>query len=914
MNNYVNLGIKSYYSFLQSVVKPENLLKYAKENQIKTLALADVNVMHGTLKFNDMCKKAGIKPLIGLTIDYHNEDMEKDRLILYAKNSSGYIALMKISTQISQSEKNILTFSDIKKYSSDLVVITSPDPKYSLFCKLIVQDEQLAVNYINELKKAVNDDLYVGIKLDNDYDIEFIAPTISEFATKNSLNQLLVPDTKYVYANESIYLDYFNAISSGKNLIEQQQCYYYKNLSEYKNIDNYKDAINNTLVIANKISDEVIPKNFENSLIYPLDKYEGATSKTLLLALCEKGLKRRLLLDGVEDGTSYFKRLEYELSVINKMGYADYFLFVWDFVKYAKHQEILVGPGRGSAAGSLVAYVLGITDIDPLKYDLLFERFLNPERVSMPDIDLDFPDNKRDEIIKYVHQKYGEKCVAQIITFNKYLIKNSIRDIAKVHNIPNKNITMLTSFFGDYSKKIDEVIAENRNLAELIKKYPEFDRILKVAKWFDGIPRHSSVHAAGVIISGVDLTNYTPLIKGNTEVLTTQYEAYDLEKIGLLKFDFLSIKNLTMLKQMEQIIKQDRDKFKLSLIPMEDKRTLAKLSSGQTLGIFQLESIGIRKMIQKLKITNFMDLALALAMYRPGPMNNVYELANRKNGRKQINYPHDDLKPVLEKTYGIIVYQEQVMQILQIIGGYSLGQADILRRAISKKQRDVIMNEQKVFVQKAVSKNYDKVMATKIYEDIVRFADYGFNLSHAVSYGKVAYQMAFIKAHFPTHFWIILLNHFKSDHKKISMYMQEMRYVNIKVLPPKIESSDMMYSKNGANIMMGLSSIKMVNQQIANLIIEARSKKAFVSFDDFVIRLGKQIKKDVIHNLIDAGVFDSFESNRKQLYQKYEVVVQNIDFAAGDLFGESTVNLKMMNDFTNEEKAKRQEDVIGVRL
>src|SRR5690625_2972145 len=625
-----------------------------------------------------------------------------------------------------------------------------------------------------------------------------------------------------------------------------------------------------------------------------------------------------------EDVTSeVMERLNEELTIIHSMEFSDYFLIVADYIEFAKSNDILVGPGRGSAAGSLVAFVLGITDIDPIKYDLLFERFLNPERRSMPDIDVDFSDHRRDEVIDYVRQKYGEEHVAQIITFGTFGARSLLRELFKTMEIDERDAQFILSKIPSHApQKIATYVRESEDLATYIKQSKKLRVLFTIATKLEGLPRHMSTHAAGVVMSEQTLLQYIPITNGTKRTNLTQCPMNDLEAIGLLKMDFLGLRNLTFLERIIQSIKyQTKQTIILHELPVDDPKTFALLQKGKTNGIFQLESQGMKQVLTRLKPTSFEDIVAVNALYRPGPMDYIQNYIDRKHLKEQITYLHPDLEPILKKTYGVLVYQEQIMQVAHQIAGFTLGEADMLRRAISKKE-SVLMDKQKnAFIQGCLNKGYDEAIASKLFAWIVKFSNYGFNRSHAVAYSKISYQLAYLKANYPQHFFAELLGSVSNQEEKVYQYIKEAQELQISVLPPSINKSFGRYSVEDDHIRMGLLSIKGIQRQIISEMIKVRKNGPFTDLFDFCLRLPtKIVNHNTLELLIRAGTFDETYENRASLLASMDQAIDQ-----GELFGDLTLQPSLLpnkieerytqiEDFSPVRKLKDEKELLGIYI
>ena len=651
-----------------------------------------------------------------------------------------------------------------------------------------------------------------------------------------------------------------------------------------------------------------------------LPHYPGPGNKTAgedLDELCQTQLSKRL----GQVTPDYQDRLTYELSVIHQMGFDDYFLIVWDVMAFAHQNEIVTGAGRGSAAGSLVAYILEITDVDPLKYDLLFERFLNPERYTMPDIDLDIPDNRREEVLNYVREKYGQYHMSQIATFGTMAAKMVLRDVARVFGLSQSEANRWSKAIPSQLKiTLKEAYQSSKPLVELVNATEKNQLLFKTAIILEGLPRHVSTHAAGVVISDKNLLELVPLQKGSDEAFLTQYTMNDIEAIGLLKMDFLGLRNLAIIDYTLKTIKKvEKIELPFKQIPLNDPQTLLLFQQGDTTGVFQFESAGIRNVLRRLGPENIEDIAAVNALYRPGPMQNIDIFIARKKRKEAINYPDDSLMPILKNTYGVIVYQEQIIQIATKMAGFSLGQSDILRRAISKKKKDVIDREQEHFVNGALKQGYSREKAIEVYDYIERFANYGFNRSHAFAYSFVGFQMAYLKAHHPGAFFVSLMNSVRHNATKLKEYIAEARKKKLKLVAPSINQSYYGFELvNKTEIRFGLTTIKGVRRDFIEDILKDRKENgAYQSVDQFLIRLDKRwLKLDLLQSLVAVGVFDELAPNRKQLMLDLEGKIQNVVYSGGsiDLLGIMALKEEEVADYSLEEKLKFEEEYLGVYL
>lgn len=861
--DFVHLHVNTEFSLLQSACKIEKLVKRAKELNFSALAITDVNVMYGVIPFYKACNKVGIKPIIGLELVVKGE--RNGSFVLLAKSIKGYQNLMKLSSiaQIVQPTNELAVEKEhLFKYKDDLIMISvanKGDIQLHIKAGQIEQALNNANQYINYFG---HHQFYIAI---DDQDAE-----ITKFCKENNFNVVATNQINFVNNFELSTLKCLKAIGEGI-LIDSLQSSDHKMGQKYlkskqeiaQQFSDLPEAVANTIKIANDCN---VLLNFG---IHTLPKYPlpmNKTAKYYLNELCYEGLRERY----VNVTSEIEQRLLYELEIINKMQFNDYFLIVWDFMKFAHQKKIITGPGRGSAAGSLVAYVLNITNVDPIKFDLIFERFLNPERISMPDIDIDFPDTRREEVIQYVYDKYGKNHVAQIITFGTLAAKAAIRDVGKAIGIPPNQIDRVAKQISSRPGiTIEEALQESGQLRTIVKESDQFREWFSLAKSVEGIPRHASTHAAGLVISEDMLTNTVPLQKGHHEVYLTQYPMNNLEEIGLLKIDFLGLRNLSFIEEIvEHIYSLTKKDLLLKDIPFDDITTFELLGKGDTTGVFQLESPGMRRVLSQLKPTEFEDIVAVNALYRPGPMENIPLYIEGKHKKREIIYMHPDLQPILEKTYGVIIYQEQIMQIASKLAGFSLGEADLLRRAVSKKNRVELEKQRENFVKGCILRGYEQRIAEDVYDLIVRFANYGFNRSHAVAYSVISYQLAYLKANYKTAFFTALLTSAVGQHYKTNQYIVDAKKKDIKVLPPSINKSGLNFHVEGPKeIRFALSAIKNVGVKAIEMILSDRNANGkYEDLFDFCARINTRIvNRRALEALISSGCFDELGMHRASL-------------------------------------------------
>lgn len=822
------------YNFFNNTIHLDDYIKRGLDNHFDFLSITDVN-LYGHYKFYKKCKASGLKPIIGLDVKLIDEDDNISTYLFYPYNNVGFQNLLKISTYIN-TNKEINIIEIINKLNGIHIIYNLDNSAIERY----YQSENMEA-LINKLAFIKSNGYYIGISYTNNLLKINLNNYISNKCKELGIKTLPIHNCRYLEGNDVEAYEALALIGDRKVKIEDHEDYTFLNEpinSQF--LDEFVNSINLNL--------------YEDTLALP--KYpntKGVGSEEYLKALAYKGLEKRIGFGHRE----YETRLEYELSIIHKMRYDDYFLIVWDFIKYAKKNEILVGPGRGSAAGSLVSYCLGITEIDPLKYNLLFERFLNPERISMPDIDIDFPDNKRDSVIDYVKNLFGPTHICNISAYGTFQIKSSIRDLGRVKKIPNERIEELIS------------LVMNLGFDSAIEQYKEREDIftfLSIASKLNNLPRHVSTHAAGIILSDLDLADIIPLQTGINGLFQSQLEASDLEKIGLLKIDFLGIRNLAMIDEMVRDITGGFNLDYLRRITLNDKRTFELLQNGDTLGVFQLESQGIRQVLRNLKPNCFEEIVAVLALYRPGPMDNIDEFIARKN-HKNFSYIHPILEPILKETYGIIVYQEQIMLIAGTFAGYSLGEADVLRRAVSKKNASMLKELEVDFINKSIQKGHKKEEAKAIYDLIYKFANYGFNKSHSVAYALVSYWMAYLKANYFGIFMSNMLNYVISNTTTLVEYLKYSKMHGLVIYKPNINTSEDKFISTKVGIFMPLTIIYSIGMISARQILEERENNGlFKNYQDFLQRTPFLTTANV-EALIYAGALDIFGQKKKTMIE-----------------------------------------------
>ena len=946
MNKFVHLHLHSEYSLLDGSTRINLLPKRVKELGMDAVALTDHGNMYGAIAFYKACKDQGVKPILGCEVYVSEKDMTiKDKtnkrfhLILLAENNQGFKNIMKIVS---------LAFVDgyyykprvdkevLKKYSKGIIATSA--------C-LGGEVQRLILDRDLEAAKAAALE-YREIFGENNFFLELQDHGMPEQARVNRelikiSEELNLPLT---VSNDVHYLDRYDAkshdvllcIQTGKTINEENRMkfpsdeFYLKSPDEMAALfPENKDALENTVTIANRCNVEI---KFHEQHLPEFTVPEGYTHEDYLKKLALDGMYARY--ENVTDDIK--ERFDFEFNTIKNMGFVDYFLIVWDFIRYARKHEIQVGPGRGSAAGSIVSYCLGITDVDPLKFNLLFERFLNPERVSMPDIDIDFCYERREEVIEYVNRKYGESHVAQIVTFGTMAARNAIRDVGRALDMSYAKVDYIAK---QVPQALNMTLEKALEISETFKGIYESEEesrfLIDMAIKLEGLPRHTSTHAAGVVISKDELTEYVPLTR-NDKIIATQFNMIELEELGLLKMDFLGLRTLTVIRDAINLIRENEGKtISFEKFDYNDPDVLKMFAKSETLGVFQFESSGMRAFLKELKPDEFSDLVAANALFRPGPMKQIPKFVASKHDKSKISYIHPKLEPILKSTYGCIVYQEQVMQIVQQIGGYSLGRADIVRRAISKKKMKVMEEERQNFIYGnekegvcgAIANGVDEKSANEIYDLIIDFADYAFNKSHSVAYSVVAYRTAWLKYYYPREFMAAQISTYTNDIKQVSLYIEEIKRLGIDILPPNINYSFKNFTVEDKKIRFGLKAVKNVGDNLIDVIVRGRDKGKYKSLKDFVDRINaidkSALNKRAVEALIRCGAMDDFEGNRAQYLAIYESVLSSSSSTAKNnvlgqfsLFENTNVSedLPILRDFKQKDKLDMEKEVIGMYI
>ena len=937
--NFVHLHVHTAYSLLDGAARIDNLLDAAKSLGMNAIAMTDHGVMYGTIAFYNAAIKRGIKPIIGCEVylapksHTDKDSTERFHLVLLVENYTGYKNLIKLVSIASIDGfyyKPRVDIELLREYHEGLIALSAcvqGEIPQAIIKGNIPRAVELVEKYVEIFGK---DNFFLEIQNHGLESEKVVRDELIKISRDMGVGLVATNDVHYVKREDNEAHDVLLCIQTGttvdtpKRLRFNSDDYYLKTPAEmYELFAEVPEACENTVKIAERCNVELkfgelhlpayeLPENFSNA-----DEY--------LAELCRKKIFDRYKLPDKK----IFDRMNYELSVIKNMKYAEYFLIVQDFINYAKGNNIPVGPGRGSAAGSVVAYVLGITEIDPLKYNLLFERFLNPDRVSMPDIDIDFCYRRREEVIEYVKEKYGESHVAQIVTFGTMAAKAAIRDVARVMKIPYKESSGIANMIPNELKiTLDKALESSKKLKIEYENNSSTKKIIDLARQLEGLPRHASVHAAGIVISKNALTEYLPLqnLKGVSKTTTvTQFDKDDIEKLGLLKMDFLGLRTLTIIFDAVENIRKNKGSYiDVSEIPLADVKTAEMLSRGDTGAVFQMESAGMTRLVTKLKPTCFEDLIPTIALFRPGPLGSgmVKNFIDGKHGLLQPTYLHQKLEPILRETFGVILYQEQVMQIVQALAGFSLGQADLLRRAMAKKNASILSAQKENFLNGCTANGIDGALAEKIFTLLEHFADYGFNKSHSAAYALLAWQTAYLKAHYPVEFMAATLSSLM-DSNKLAAYIELAKRMGIKISPPDINSSGVYFRAEGNEIYFALSAIKNVGETAIEEVVKVRETNgSFTTLTDFCERVGiKLFNRGALENLINCGAFDKVQPNRKGLIDSLGKILgdlrkPNASKVAGmdNLFEadmQERLNKDKITNYSRSERLKLEKEILG---
>lgn len=944
MRPFVHLHNHTAYSLLDGAGRISDEVARAAELGMPALAITDHGVMYGAVEFYHACKKAGIKPIIGCEVyvaprtrfDKESKvDAAPYHLVLLVKNEQGYRNLCKLVT-LSSLEGfyyHPRVDRDLLRDHHEGLIAMSACLGGEVPRRLMEDDLEGAREAAEWYQALFGEDYYFELQNHGIPEQVKVNDGLRLLSRELGVKLVATNDNHYVRAEDAEVQDVMLCIQTATTLDAEDRMrfsgreYYFKSYDEMlRMLPDDAEALDETVRVAEKCDfDFTLGHNF----MPDFDTPAGQDHKSYLRSLCEAGIARRY----PDAGEDVYARLDYELGVIDKMGYNTYFLIVWDFVNYAKRHGIFVGPGRGSAAGSIVSYLLGITDIDPLKYQLLFERFLNPERVSMPDIDIDFCYERRGEVIDYVARRYGADHVTQIITFNSMLAKGAVRDVGRVMNVPLSVVNRVTKLIpNELGITLDKAISASDELRDLIDSDEEIARMIRMAKSLEGLPRNAGVHAAGVVISADPADHYLPLQKTKEDAVITQYPKDDVEAIGLLKMDFLGLRTLTVVgKTIESVKARYGVTIDLDAIPDDDPETYRMLSEGDSIGVFQLEGSGLRAILKELAPNDLEDIIALVALYRPGPLGSgmVEDFIARKHGEQAITYLDPKLEPILNTTYGVILYQEQVMQIASRLSGFTLGEADMLRRAMGKKKPEIIADYKNQFIEGAQKGGTSAETAQKIFELIEYFAGYGFNKSHSAAYGLLAFQTAWLKCHYPKEFMAETLNSFIDRLDKVTFYIGECRRLGIPVLPPDINASGTNFTATDEGIRFGMSAIKGVGQHPVDLICQAREEGPFTSFQDFCTRaeIGATLNKRVLEALIKCGAFDSLGQGTRGLLavldecvaqaqqlqkQRNSNQISLFDFVEAPSLNAVTVEIPDQEDFSKNERLRFEKELLGI--
>ena len=950
---FTHLHVHTEYSLLDGSSKISELLPRAKELGMDSLAITDHGVMYGVIEFYKKAKEVGIKPILGCEIyvapgsrfDREGKGDEKryHHLVLLAENNQGYKNLMKIVTRgftEGYYYKPRVDYQVLEEYHEGIIALSACLAGV-IPSKIMQDDYEGAKAEAQKLLDIFGEDHFYLELQDHGIRAQTIVNTnLLKMSKELNIPLVATNDVHYINAYDAEAHDILLCIQTGKRVQDEDRMryeggqYYLKSEEEMRSLFPYaQEALDNTHKIAERCNVEIV---FGEQKVPKFDVPEGYDATTYLRHLCEEGLIFRY---GKEPEKKLVDRMNYELSVIENMGYVDYFLIVWDFTHFARSQGIPVGPGRGSAAGSIVAYILGITDIDPIRFDLIFERFLNPERVSMPDIDIDFGYERRQEVIDYVYQKYGKDRVVQIVTFGTMAARMVIRDVGRVLDIPYNQVDHVAKLIPmELGITIDKALSGVPELKQIYDTDTEMKYLIDMSRRLEGLPRHTSIHAAGVVIGSQPLDEFVPLSRGADNIITTQFTMTTIEELGLLKMDFLGLRTLTVIQDSEKMIRKKLGgSFDIDKIDYDDPEVYEMIGSGHTEGVFQLESAGMKNFMKELKPSNIDDIIAGIALYRPGPMDFIPKYIQGKKNKESIKYSTPQLEKILSTTYGCIVYQEQVMQIVMELAGYTLGRSDLVRRAMSKKKADVMNQERKNFVygneelgvDGCIKRGIPEDVANHVFDEMVDFAKYAFNKSHAASYAVVTYQTAWLRCHYPVEFMAALLTSVIANPKKCTEYINECRAMGIKILPPDINEGVSGFSVSGDAIRYGLSAIKSLGRNVIDsMVAERKASGPYKDLKDFMKRLTtKEVNKRTIENLIKAGALDSLHATRKQLMTVYAQVLDEVnrekkesisgqmslfDFMTDEQKAQYEIKYPKVGEYDDLQKLSMEKEVLGI--
>ena len=926
---FTHLHVHTEYSLLDGAAKISELVAHAKANGMDAIAITDHGVMYGVIHFYKAALEQGIKPIIGCeTYIATGSRFSKEKgdgynhLVLLCKDNEGYKNLIKMVSYgfiDGYYRKPRIDLELLKKYNKGLIALSAclagPIPR-AILDQGYEKGKELALMY-NDIMGEGN--FYLELQDHGIPEQKTVNQALIRISKETGIPLVCTNDTHYIKAEDAQAHDLLLCIQTGKTVNDTDRMryeggqYYVKTPEEMAELFSYiPEAVENTQKIADQCN---VTFEFNKYKLPVFDVPDGKTAIEYLTELCQNGLLRRY---GEKHDPALDKRLDYEIGVIKQMGFVDYFLIVWDFIRYAKENGISVGPGRGSAAGSITAYTLGITDIEPIQYDLFFERFLNPERVSMPDIDIDFCYERRQEVIEYVNRKYGADHVAQITTFGTLAARNAIRDVGRVLDIPYADVDKIAKMVPEELKiTIKKALDLNPDLRAVYESDEQVHFLIDMSMKLEGLPRHSSTHAAGVVICDKPVMEYVPL-STNDGLITTQFNMTTCEELGLLKMDFLGLRTLTVIKDAFAEINRGRETpLTVDDIDYSDPAVYAMIRQGKTTGVFQLESAGMQNFMKELAPACMEDIIAGISLYRPGPMDFIPKYITGKNNRNKIEYTHPALESILKPTYGCIVYQEQVMQIVRELAGYSLGRSDLVRRAMSKKKEEVMAKERHNFiygiegqVKGCLANGISEDVANEIFDEMTDFAKYAFNKSHAAAYAVVAFRTAWLKTHYPVEFMAALLTSVMDNPKKISGYMEECRRMKIRLLPPDINESYGNFSVSGSNIRFALSAVKNVGRNNIDFLVKERTANGkFISMTEFLDRMDTNVNSRMIESLIYGGAFDSLGGTRRQYFSSYELIYKSL--------GQTKKNsidgqLSLFNDFAEDKKAAFKDELPNV--
>ncbi|MDD6797085.1 MAG: DNA polymerase III subunit alpha [Clostridia bacterium] len=948
---FTHLHVHTEYSLLDGSSKINEIVAQAKKLGMDSLAITDHGVMYGVIDFYKAAVKEGIKPIIGCEVyvapgsRFDKEaGVSDDRyyhLVLLAENEKGYHNLIKIVSKGFVDGfyyKPRVDYDVLSEYHEGIIALSA--------CLAGEVQRYLVRNMYDEGVKAAlryqeifgKDNFFLELQDHGIPEQKYVNQQLMRMSRELSIDLVATNDVHYTYAEDADAHDILLCIQTSKKITDENRMryeggqYYLKSEEEMRELFAYvPQALDNTAKIAERCNVEI------EFGVQKLPKYdtpaEFESSYSYLKYLCDEGFKERY----PDEPAEVRERLDYELSVINSMGYVDYFLFVWDFINYAKSNDISVGPGRGSAAGSVVAYCLAITDIDPIRYNLIFERFLNPERVSMPDIDVDFCFENRQRVIDYVVEKYGKDRVCQIVTFGTMAARAVIKDVGRALDLPYALVDSVSKMIPrEIGITIDKALEMNPELKALYQSDDAVRDLIDKAKRLEGLPRHASMHAAGVVISQKAVDEYVPLSRGSDGSIVAQFVMTTLEELGLLKMDFLGLRTLTVIQSAEHMVREIVPDFDINKIDYEDKEVYELLGSGKTEGVFQLESAGMKSFMKELKPQSMEDIIAGISLYRPGPMDFIPQYIRGKNDRDSIVYDCPQLEPILEPTYGCIVYQEQVMQIVRDLAGYSWGRSDLVRRAMSKKKAYVMEQERKNFiygneqegVKGCINNGIDEKVAGRIYDNMIDFAKYAFNKSHAACYAVVAYQTAFLKTHYPTQFMAALMTSVIDNNSKVAEYVMTCRQMGVDILPPDVNEGVYGFSVSGNAIRYGLSAIKSLGRPTIDALVEERKANgSFKNLRDFIERMNKDANKRTIENFIKAGAFDCFDGNRRQQMLVYPQILDDVlrneknslsgqmslfDFVSDEEKASYEIKMPDVAEYSKKELLAFEKEVLGI--